>query len=355
MKSKRTAKVIFFGLARSGKSTILRLVERKKITKEMDFHATIDYETVKLLVNDEIEVTIFDCGGVTAFLDRFTGKLAEFLFSDLTTLVFVVDSIEIKDLSRAKYYLDLSMIKIKQYCPQAHVFLFQHKVDLIPQKLRKEVYQTVRKYLLKNISRDIHYYETTIFQNRMDEVMRAVFETTIGAPLKNYHLLSEGRNSVEKVLTKRSAVTIARMIKLTKNPSAIVLPTEFIENLGLEDSKKRWVVMIFKPSTKIIRTIPTKSPKIKQLYIELMEDLTPKFLEELGEVFVRYKINTLYSYWVCSCPEHPYVGYIEPADSSISNDQLMSELSAIPSGSNVQITDLSLGEESFVNILRRTS
>jgi len=145
------------------------------------------------------------------------------------------------------------------------------------------------------------------------------------------------------------------MIKLKKNPSAIVLPTEFIENLTSKDTEKRWAVMILNPLTKIIRTIPTKSPKIKQLCIDLTEDLTPKFLEELGEVFERYKINTLYSYCVCSCPEHPYVGYIELTDSSISNDQLMSDLSAIPSGSNMQITDLSLGEEPFGNILRRTS
>ena len=243
--NKKTAKVIFFGLARSGKSTILRLVEGKKITKEMYHDATIDYETLKLLVNDETEVTIFDCGGVIAFLDRFTGELAEFLFSGLTTFVFVVDSIQIPEISRAKYYLDRCLEKIEQYCPQAHIFLFQHKVDLIPQKLREEVHQTVKKYLLKGISRDIHYYETTIFQNRIHDVMRAVFETTIGAPLKSYYLLPEGRSLTEKVLTKKSAVTIARMIKLKKNnPSAIVLPTEFIENLMLEDPEKRWAVMI---------------------------------------------------------------------------------------------------------------
>lgn len=64
---KRTVKVIFFGLARSGKSSILRVLEGKKITKEMEFHATIVYERVKLLVNDEIEVTIIDCGGRLRF------------------------------------------------------------------------------------------------------------------------------------------------------------------------------------------------------------------------------------------------------------------------------------------------
>jgi len=253
----------------------------------------------------------------------------------------VVDSIEIRDLARVKHYLDLSLTKIEQFSPHAHVFLFQHKVDLIPQKLREEVHQTVKKYLLKRLTRDIHYYETTIFQNRISEVMRTVFETTIGAPLKRYSLLPYGRNSVEKALAKRSAKTIAKMIKLKKNPSTIVLPTEFIEHLKPEEPEKRWAIMIFEPTTQIIRTIPTKSPTVSKLYIELKEDLTPKFLEELGEVFERYGLHTLYSYWMCICPEHPYIVYIDFTDSPISEDKLQSELLALPSVTKVRVTKYS--------------
>jgi hypothetical protein len=143
---------------------------------------------------------------------------------------------------------------------------------------------------------------------------------------------------VEKNQPKKSAITIARMIKLKKNPSTIVLPTEFIENLKSEDKEKRWAVMIFEPLTKIIRTIPTKSSTVIKLYIELIEDLTPKFLEELGEILEKYDINTLYSYWVCSCPEHPYVVYVDSTDSASSNDRLKSELIALPTVANVKMT-----------------
>ena len=104
--------------------------------------------------------------------------------------------------------------------------------------------------------------------------------------------------------------------------------------------------------TKIIRTIPTKSPTVIKLYIELKEDLTPKFLVELGEIFKLNKIKTLYSYFVCSRPDHPYVGYIDSTDLPISIDQLESELYAITNVSNVQIIDLSFEEDSFVNLLK---
>ncbi|MFX0211545.1 MAG: ADP-ribosylation factor-like protein [Candidatus Hodarchaeota archaeon] len=183
---KRTKKVIFFGLAESGKSTILRMVEGQKITKSTEFLPTIDYNQLNFLVNNEIAVTIIDLGGATAFLDRFIGELAEFMFSGLSTFVLIVDSLDIQGLPRVKYYLDLAVKRIEQYCPQAHVFLFQHKVDLIPQKFCKEVDQTVKEYLLKDIVRDIHYYKTTILNNGIDDAMRAVFETTVGAPLTSY-------------------------------------------------------------------------------------------------------------------------------------------------------------------------
>lgn len=148
---------------------------------------------------------------------------------------------------------------------------------------------------------------------------------------------------VEKILTKKSAVTIAKMIKLKKNPSTIVLPTEFTEQLKSEDPEKRWAVMIFEPATQIIRTIPAKCSTVSKLYIELMEeDLILKFLEEFGEVLRRYDIHTLYSYWMCTSPEHPYIVYIDFTDSPISEDQLQSELLALPIVTNVKITKYSL-------------
>jgi len=351
---KRTAKVIFFGLARSGKSTILRMVEGKKFPEDRDFHATIDYETLKFLINDEIEVTIFDCGGATPFLDRFTGELAEFLFSELTTFVFVVDSIDIQGIHRAKFYLDLSLKKIEQYSPNAHIFLFQHKVDLVPQKLQEEVHQTVKEYLLKDIARDIHYYETTIIQNGIDDAMRAVLETTVDTPLKRYFSLSEVRSLVEKVPGKKPADTIARVIKLNKKVP-ILIPTEFIEILKPDEMRKftrlkklkRWAVMILTPTcgSWITRTIPTKSPMVIKVSIEWSQ-IEPETFQEFGEVFMRNKIKTLYSTSLCMCgriPPHPYEGYIDcdfDSDLMISQEQLKDELAEIKGAHKVEIISI---------------
>ena len=178
---KRTSKVLILGLAKSGKSTIIRVVTEGIIpSKDDSYHATIDYERKQKVIAGT-ELTIFDLGGQTAFLDRFTGELSEFIFSGVKTLVFVVDSIKIQEISRAKYYLDLSLKKIAQFSPDASVFIFQHKTDLIPKKLKDEVRKTIQDYLSTGITQQIKNYSTSVFSDSIFRAMGDVYAEASGA------------------------------------------------------------------------------------------------------------------------------------------------------------------------------
>jgi hypothetical protein len=114
-------------------------------------------------------------------LDRFTGELSEFIFGGVKSLVFVVDSIEIRDISRAKYYLDLSIKKLAEYSPEATIFIFQHKGDLIPKKLKEEVRKTIEEYLGQGIRRKIKYFETSVFSDSIFKAMGEVYADASGA------------------------------------------------------------------------------------------------------------------------------------------------------------------------------
>ena len=52
-------------------------------------------------------------------------------------------------ISRAEYYFDACLKKEDKHNPEASVVIFQHKTDLIPKKMRKEVYHTCRDYIIK--------------------------------------------------------------------------------------------------------------------------------------------------------------------------------------------------------------
>ncbi|MFW9779416.1 MAG: ADP-ribosylation factor-like protein [Candidatus Heimdallarchaeota archaeon] len=178
---KKSSKVLILGLAESGKSTIIRVVTEGKIpSKDEPYHATIDYERKQKTIAGT-ELTIFDLGGQTAFLDRFTGELSEFIFSGVKALVFVVDSIKIPDISRAKYYLDLSIKKLSEYSPSASVFLFQHKSDLVPKHLKGEVRKTISDYLSAGIKQSVRYYETSVFSDTIFRAMGDVYSEASGA------------------------------------------------------------------------------------------------------------------------------------------------------------------------------
>lgn len=181
LSKKKASKILILGLAQSGKSTIIKVVNEGRIpSRDEEYHATIDYERKQKVIAGT-ELTIFDLGGQTAFLDRFTGELSEFIFGGVKSLVFVVDSIEIKDISRAKYYLDLSLKKLAEYSPEATIFIFQHKGDLIPKKLKEEVRKTIEEYLGQGIRRKIKYFETSVFSDSIFKAMGEVYADASGA------------------------------------------------------------------------------------------------------------------------------------------------------------------------------
>ena len=138
-----------------------------------------------------------------------------------------------------------------------------------------------------------------------------------------------------------NSVTIARMISLEES-SPIELPMDFLETLKPKDGSST-AVMILAPSTKIIRIIPSKSDTVVKVSIEIGE-LSPDFLQELGVVFMRSKIKTLYSTGLCFTQETClYEGYIDKSDFvEITEEDLRTELSNIKGVSKVTLESLGL-------------
>ncbi len=136
-----------------------------------------------------------------------------------------------------------------------------------------------------------------------------------------------------------TAVTIAKMIQLQES-KPISLPADFLETLRPKDVEESSAVMILAPSTKIIRIIPTKSPEVIKLAIEIGE-LSPDFLQELGVVFMRGKIRTLYSTGLCFTQDScTYEAYLDSSDLTISQEQLRDELTEIKGVSKAEFTTI---------------
>ncbi|MFX0062049.1 MAG: ADP-ribosylation factor-like protein [Candidatus Hermodarchaeota archaeon] len=168
-------KIILLGLAESGKTTILKVVSEGYIPdKKAPYSATLDYTRKNISLFGK-KLTVFDLGGQKAFLDRFIGELAEFIFSGVKILIFVVDIVEVNRLSLAKYYLDLALKRIKQYSSTAAVYVFLHKVDLIDQKDQtrmNEFSKNIKTFLSTESDYPVTFFETSVFDPAIFQVFK---------------------------------------------------------------------------------------------------------------------------------------------------------------------------------------
>ncbi|UCE05596.1 MAG: hypothetical protein JSW07_18655 [bacterium] len=171
----QSKKVVFLGLAESGKSTIINSVIEGTIPQlGGKYDATINYQRkIKVLCGTELNV--FDLGGQTRFLDRFTGDLSEFVFSDVDVFIFVLEPLQVVDVSRAKYYLELSLEKLDQFSPKANVHIFLHKMDLLPEKLADSFFDYIMSYFCAKISRNLQFHKTSVFSDSIYMVIGKIF------------------------------------------------------------------------------------------------------------------------------------------------------------------------------------
>ena len=160
------------GLAQSGKTTIVKVTAEGMIPqKKADYTATLDYKrnTYDLFGT---KVSMFDLGGQKSFLDRFIGELAEFVFSSVSALIFVVDVSNMDTISLAKYYYEMGKKTLKKYSPEAETKILLHKMDLIDAKKKADFITSVKEFLEFDKADEI--FETNVFDRSIFTAMERI-------------------------------------------------------------------------------------------------------------------------------------------------------------------------------------
>jgi GTPase SAR1 family protein len=187
-------KIVILGLAESGKSTIIKgVLEGEKTDLGERYSATINYQR-KLINLCGLEISIFDLGGQTRFLDKFTGDLSHFVFSNVDSFIFVIEPLQSAFYSRAKYYLELSLEKLKLFSPEAKCILFLHKTDLIPPQNLNTISQDLKQYLTSEITYQIQYFNTSVFSESAFEAVGNVLSETLQLKVKFYDIFKKFLN-----------------------------------------------------------------------------------------------------------------------------------------------------------------
>ncbi|MFX1285667.1 MAG: ADP-ribosylation factor-like protein [Promethearchaeota archaeon] len=172
-------KVLFMGLGASGKSSIRSVVfEGKSVEDVKDYNATINYtRSSKSIIDSAFQ--IFDCGGQEAFISVFVGEQAEFIFSDVSILVWVVDVSNFDVVSTSKFYFDLAVKKLSEYSPDSVIFCLFHKIDLLLLDMKEQVVTTMKSYFTAEESFNVHYRGTSIYDNSIFLAVGEMVQTLI--------------------------------------------------------------------------------------------------------------------------------------------------------------------------------
>ncbi|UCG02382.1 MAG: 50S ribosome-binding GTPase [Candidatus Heimdallarchaeota archaeon] len=200
-------KIVFLGLAESGKSTIINSVIEGTIPQLGEkYDATINYQRKKKTLCGT-ELNIFDLGGQTRFLDRFTGDLSEFVFSDVDIFIYTLDPLQAIDLSRAKYYLELSLERLDQFSPKANIHVLLHKMDLLPKRLINNVSGYITSYLKTEISKNLQFHKTSVFSESIYMVAGEILAQVLDFET-DFHLISEELiHSLPNIVSKVQIMT----------------------------------------------------------------------------------------------------------------------------------------------------
>lgn len=168
------------GLAQSGKTTIVKVTAEGMIPqKKADYSATLDYKRNTYTLFGT-KVSMFDLGGQKSFLDRFIGELAEFVFTNVSALIFVVDVSNMDTISLAKYYYDMGKKTLKKFSPKAQTKILLHKMDLIDQSKKADFLSSVIEFL--EFDKKDEIFETNVFDQSifiaMEKIIKSVNKDT---------------------------------------------------------------------------------------------------------------------------------------------------------------------------------
>ena len=130
--------------------------------------ATIDVEQNRVRFLGDLILNLWDCGGQDAFMDSYLSSQRPTIFQQVGVLIYVFD-VETQEKSKdLEYYRDC-IDGLRQYSPDASVFLLIHKMDLVRDK-QGTFEKKMRE--LEDVTGDLHVsvFGTSIYDESLYKV-----------------------------------------------------------------------------------------------------------------------------------------------------------------------------------------
>ena len=159
-------KIVLIGLSNAGKTCIYERVFEGKKPWEL-IHQTVTkgiaYKDYK--IGPMTKPMIWDLGGQQQYLDEYHGPLRKNIFRKASILLYIVDITDYDRFDNSRIEFEWGVNQILSFNPNAKINVFLHKSDLIHDK--DSIVSHIRKEFAKNISHEITYHLTSIFDESL--------------------------------------------------------------------------------------------------------------------------------------------------------------------------------------------
>ncbi|MFX0086912.1 MAG: ADP-ribosylation factor-like protein [Candidatus Hodarchaeota archaeon] len=158
-------KILIAGLSEAGKTAVKRIFFLKQTTKDVDsLSATINYERLSVTISDT-PVTIVDLGGQKIFLKRFLSGFSPFIFSSVQVFIYLIDVANKTSRNNSIEYFRACLEKLREFSPEAELFVFLHKNDLVRNNPNYEsIHEQLKEQFQLETDKRLKFFRTTIYK-----------------------------------------------------------------------------------------------------------------------------------------------------------------------------------------------
>eukprot|EP00501_MAST-03F_sp_TOSAG23-6_P001938 GSMAST32.ASY1.ANO1.2019.1 assembled CDS len=196
----------------AGREKVLLMGKSARDTSRMGPTLEIDHNTVQFMGG--MRLNLWDCGGQKRYLQNFLFGQRRLVFGNVKVLIYVFDvNVMSHDVQEEDGLLNSIQIYVK--CLEAlkdqsndsKVFVLIHKMDLIPEKTRDDIFKQ-RKEVVMQYSKgfDVTYFKTSIW----DESLYRAWSTIVYSLVPNIKLVESHLRRLCNICEADEAVLFER-------------------------------------------------------------------------------------------------------------------------------------------------
>ncbi|KAJ7217039.1 Gtr1/RagA G protein conserved region-domain-containing protein [Mycena pura] len=212
-------KVLLMGASGSGKTSMRSLIfSNNPASLTARLGATIDVEQNHVRFLGDLILNLWDCGGQDAFMDSYLTTQRSTIFQHVGVLIYVFD-VETHEMHKDLDYYRDCLDGLRQFSPDAAVFLLVHKMDLV--RDRAPAFERKKRELQEQSEKTpVTVFGTSIYDESLYRAWSNIVHTLIpNAAVLSKHLtmFAEACSATEVILFERTTFLV---IATSAPPSA---------------------------------------------------------------------------------------------------------------------------------------